>query len=213
MNDLELAKQTVATTVTDADGSVWMQVHPVQKFYPAKPGAFPYNPDTIFHALSYQCRYGGHVDHFFSVLQHSVLMCHYFMGNHFDPVISLQSLLHDGGEAFLIDMPRPVKIFFPTYYELETTIEIPMFSAFGLPTKCDPLVKKADNAILYDEGKYLFAEAVDDWYQAWAPGLGFEKEDMRERQFAAVRREAHLLFDRLDGSDRMREAALAAAQS
>src|SRR5665811_1025646 len=61
--------------------------------------------EDIAHALTMQCRFGGHLPDFYSVAQHS-LNCSYLIDN---PKLKLTALLHDASEAYLLDIPRPIK--------------------------------------------------------------------------------------------------------
>lgn len=59
--------------------------------------------EDIAHALSNQCRFSGHVRKFYSVAEHSVRV---MKKCSLDP---LSALLHDASEAYLVDLPRPLK--------------------------------------------------------------------------------------------------------
>lgn len=52
----------------------WMQTYTGRRFYPLDPRSDEIDPADIAHALSLLCRYGGHVDRFYSVAEHCVLM-------------------------------------------------------------------------------------------------------------------------------------------
>lgn len=52
----------------------WMQTYTGRRFYPLDPRPDEIDPEDIAHALSLLCRYGGHVDRFYSVAEHCVLM-------------------------------------------------------------------------------------------------------------------------------------------
>jgi len=59
----------------------------------------------ISHALSNLCRYNGHVNGFYSVAQHSVIVAQQFK----DMQLRKWGLFHDASEAFLGDVVAPLK--------------------------------------------------------------------------------------------------------
>jgi hypothetical protein len=62
----------------------------------------------IAHSLSNLCRYNGHVSHFYSVAQHSVIVAEQF--NIFtEKYLRKWGLLHDASEAYLGDVVAPLK--------------------------------------------------------------------------------------------------------
>ena len=71
----------------------------------------------IAHALSNTCRWTGHTSRFYSVAEHSVrvaerareLLAEVGHGLHTQLLGALWGLLHDAPEAYLVDMPRPLK--------------------------------------------------------------------------------------------------------
>lgn len=84
--------------------------------------------EDIAHALSNQCRFAGHVRRFYSVAEHSVRV---MKKCSFDP---LYALLHDASEAYLVDLPRPLKYHpqFAFYKEVETHVQLQIEEKFGL---------------------------------------------------------------------------------
>lgn len=66
-----------------------------------------YIPD-VAHALGNQCRFAGHTRRFYSVAEHCLNVWSY--GAHdFGPYWRLAALLHDAAEAFVVDLPSPLK--------------------------------------------------------------------------------------------------------
>jgi len=106
--------------------------------------------EDIAHALSNVCRYSGHVKEFYSVAQHSVMVSHIV-----EPEHALLGLMHDATEAFLSDIPSPLKRILPDYCLIEKYIETCIMTKFNLPTNHPPEIKKADILALVTEKKSL----------------------------------------------------------
>ena len=105
--------------------------------------------DDIAHALSNLCRYGGHSDIFYSVADHCVNMHDYFMERD-QPINAYVALMHDATEAYLCDIPRPIKPFITGYQEIEDNLQKVIFEKFKVP-KMNDAVKKLDHNIIYNE--------------------------------------------------------------
>jgi len=69
------------------------------------PGTWTLDADDISNALSKICRWGGQLGEFYSVAQHSVLMCREAEGLD----LKRACLLHDATEAYLGDVISPIK--------------------------------------------------------------------------------------------------------
>lgn len=84
--------------------------------------------EDIAHALSNQCRFSGHVRRFYSVAEHSVRV---MKKCSLDP---LSALLHDASEAYLVDLPRPLKYHpeFSFYRQVESEVTNAINIKFGL---------------------------------------------------------------------------------
>lgn len=101
---------------------------------------------AVAHALSMQPRFGGHLPVFYSVAQHCVQVC-WSVWNE----IRLAALLHDASEAYLIDVPRPVKDQLPNYKEIEERLMCVIAGKFGFDWPMHESIKSADEMALRNE--------------------------------------------------------------
>jgi len=97
----------------------------------------------IAHALSNLCRFAGHTPTFYSVAQHSYLAASLVAHEH-----KLATLFHDATEAYLVDIPRPLKKHLPEYKPIEENLMKVIASKFGFQFPFHPEVKKADETML-----------------------------------------------------------------
>lgn len=109
-------------------------------------------------ALSMQCRFAGHVLRRYSVAEHSVMVSCVV-----EPEHALWGLLHDATEAYLVDVPRPVKRSMPGYREHEDRLSRVIAERFGLPWPMPEAVKLADNRMLMCEREHLLVEPERHW--------------------------------------------------
>ena len=121
----------------------------------ANPQPEQINIMDIATALSRECRYAGHASHFYSVAQHSVLCSRIA-----PPELAIEALLHDAAEAYLKDIPSPLKALLPDYKLLEARFDRAIREHFGLPELHSPAVKEADNILLVTEIRDLFEGRV-----------------------------------------------------
>ena len=88
--------------------------------------------------------------------EHSIYLVHFLPDN-----LQLEGLLHDASEAYLADLPRPVKAGLPEYKAIEARVERVIAEKLVLPFPMAPEVKAADQALLKHEVFSFFgAEAV-----------------------------------------------------
>lgn len=139
----------------------WMQTNSGRRFYPLDPQPHEIDREDIAHALSLLCRYGGHVDRFYSVAEHCVLMSQAVAPEH-----ALAALLHDATEAYVVDVPRPLKSVLIGYHAIEIAVWVAICARFRIAGDLPAEVKEADNRILLTERAALMRHAerwaIDD---------------------------------------------------
>lgn len=143
----------------------FMQTATGRKFWPMDPRADEVFIEDIAHSLSLQCRYAGHCLRFYSVAEHSVLIARHLAAKH-APEVALWGLLHDASEAYLVDVPRPVKPYLTGYKVAEAAVMEVVCQRFGLPPfDMPPEVHEADERIIADE---LVNLVRMDWHGYYA---------------------------------------------
>lgn len=85
--------------------------------------------EDIAHALSHLCRYGGHCEPFYSVAQHSIAASYLV-----EPQNAFCALLHDATEAYLVDLPRPIKYQIEQYRQMEDKLYLVIAEKYNLPS-------------------------------------------------------------------------------
>lgn len=101
----------------------------------------PLNPEEelidigdIAHALSMLCRANGHFRSFYSVGMHCVNCANEAIARGYSRRVQLACLLHDGSEAYLSDVTRPVKEELPQYKLIEEPLQNVIWKKFlGTP--------------------------------------------------------------------------------
>lgn len=128
--------------------------------WPLDPRPDEIHIESIAHALSMQCRYGGHVRHFYSVAEHCVHIARWC-----PPEARAWALLHDASEAYLVDVPRPVKAHLRGYAEIEGRLMAIIAERFGLAPGEPMIVREADRRILLTERAALMGPPPLPWAQ------------------------------------------------
>jgi hypothetical protein len=137
----------------------WIQTFTGRQFWPLDPRPEDVCIEDIAHALSMKCRYSGHSKIFYSVAEHSVHVSHYLPDG-----LKLWGLLHDSGEAYLPDVPRPIKPFLTGFKGMEDAIMLAVCERYGLCLQEPSMVKRVDTAILADEMAQIMGPPPADWY-------------------------------------------------
>lgn len=148
----------------------FMQTFTGRQFWPMDPRASEVFIEDIAHSLAMQTRYAGHCLRFYSVAEHSVLLARYFRRQGASVDVQLWALLHDASEAYLVDVPRPVKPFLAGYKAAEARVMRAICDRFDLAHEMPAEVHAADGAIIGNERANM-APCVAEWY---ATGQGLD---------------------------------------
>lgn len=120
--------------------------------------------EDIAHALSQGNRFTGHTKFPYPVSQHSRLGSYLV-----PPKYALRFLLHDGSEAYLGDMNRPLKHFTPAgreYQLVEERVQNLIYRKFGLLGFDVDIIHEIDNQMLYAEKAQIMPSTP--WRNQWS---------------------------------------------
>jgi hypothetical protein len=159
----------------------WIQTFTGKQFWPLEPRAEDVDVRDIAHSLSLQCRFNGHCRVFYSVAEHSVRVSRIV-----PPDLASWGLLHDAAEAYLSDLPRPVKDRLFGFRDIEERLLEVIARAFGLPWPMPAAVAEADDALLATEARDLMGLPPSSWKLSAAP--------LQERIVPVSAESAELLF-------------------
>jgi hypothetical protein len=155
----------------------WIQTYTGKKFHPLEPRIENICIEDIAHALANTCRFGGHCL-FYSVAQHSCYVSDEC------PTCPLWGLLHDAAEAYLVDLPRPIKQQLrrmeggkASLWDVwESRLMMAIAARFGLPWPQPKEVDEADMLLLATEARDLMAPLHQDWHYQEANGFRVRKQ-------------------------------------
>jgi 5'-deoxynucleotidase YfbR-like HD superfamily hydrolase len=165
---------------------------------PPSPGPFlqtvsgrwvnPFDPDPdqieladIARALANQCRFGGHCRTFYSVAQHCVIISELIEQEGGSTEDALTALMHDAAEAYLGDLPHPIKHrseLGTAFREAEEPLERVIRDRFSIAGSATA-VKRIDRALLATERRAFSAER---WH--WPELEGVEPLDLELRAWS-----------------------------
>ncbi len=116
------------------------------------------HPDDIFHALAQINRFGGHTKIPYTVAEHSLLVLGILKAQGHDETVQLQGLMHDAAEAYLGDIPTPIKTAWPGFSAAEERLLHAIFDQLKIPWWTNgqrETVHTADQTALHAEARIL----------------------------------------------------------
>jgi hypothetical protein len=162
--------------------AAFVETYTGRKFYPALPRVEDLTILDIAHALSLKCRYGGHTRTFYSVAEHCVVMALFARHLGLSARVQYHLLMHEGGEGYLPDVPRPIKHFFPDLIVMEKNLDATVREWSGLDHELPPELKEFDSRIIRDERMQVLTPSGNKWQtdelvplgvicQGWTPAV------------------------------------------
>jgi hypothetical protein len=107
--------------------NAWIETYSGKQINVFNPKPEDISIHDIAHALSCCARFNGHLSSFLSVAEHS-----YFVSYYCKPKHALAGLLHDASEAYLSDIPRPIKKFLPQVTEIDDRLSKVILLKWGI---------------------------------------------------------------------------------
>jgi len=145
--------------------TTWIETISGIKFNPFNVALKDIRIIDIAHSLSLITRFNGHCKFFYSVAQHSINVAKALEKMGYNENIVLYGLLHDSAEAYLGDIPRPIKPAFKNYEQYESQLQSLIWQAFNIEKPIEEvwdIVKSVDNAMLKCEALALTSN-IDGW--------------------------------------------------
>lgn len=117
--------------------------------------------EDIACGLSKNCRFNGQLKQWYSVAEHSIHVMA-LVPDH----LKKQALLHDATEAFICDVPTPLKrMLGDTYHQIEQRLAAAIGKKFNVSlTELHPTVMQADRIMVVTE-----RDALTENPQNWGP--------------------------------------------
>jgi hypothetical protein len=138
----------------------WIQTISGKRFDLIAPCADQIDINDIAYSLGMLCRFNGHGLRYYSVAEHAV-----HVSREISPEHALAGLLHDASEAYIGDVPAPLKRHLPDFQRCEVRLETLIAEHFGLKASdfTSPELKRADMQLLVDEKTAIMLPEPAPW--------------------------------------------------
>ena len=166
----------------------WMQTFSGRSFWALDPRPEDVCIEDIAHSLAHQCRFAGHCLRFYSVAEHSVLLYRTVPDE-----LKKPALVHDSPEAYVVDVPRPLKRMLKAHQALEDGVAKCIAAKLKMDTLYPPALVEYDARILLDEQKQNMSAPPLPWNIKGEPlgvKLEFWTPQVAEIMFLSAFREA-----------------------
>lgn len=143
-----------------------MQITQGRYFWPMRDDPGDIDLNYIAHSLALMCRWNGGTTDLktgapllFTVGQHSVMVS-YIVERLLSKAAAFYGLMHDASEAYLTDVPRPIKGSLGGYYEAEAILMAKIITHFNVPMSPEikAAVRTIDNNMIFWERDELIGQ-------------------------------------------------------
>ena len=112
--------------------------------------------EDIAHGLANKCRFGGHTKEFYTVAQHSINALGLVNREY-----KLAALLHDAAEAYISDIPTPIKRELQQYCDIEDNLIKLIAKKFKIEYPFHHSIKSADRICLeWEWQNYVLGDKI-----------------------------------------------------
>jgi hypothetical protein len=119
--------------------------------------------EDIAYALSKEQRFGNHLPVRYSVAQHCVMAAKNTKGDKFE------ALMHDASEAYLRDMPSPIKALLKDYKKLEHKLNLVLSKQFNFNYPFSDNLHEIDKELLiFEWNHFVLGEPLPKGFKVWS---------------------------------------------
>ena len=149
--------------------------------------------DDIAHALARIVRFNGHQEYGYTVGMHSICCAMLIEKDEF----RLEALMHDATEAYLCDVPTPLKQVLQGYQMFEANLDSAIRSKFTLPPTMSAEIAVIDRRMLIAEAWILHPKL---WQELGSPEPDLTAMSLINQHLHYGHRNTQSLFMELAGS-------------
>jgi len=164
-----------------------MSLHSGDFFSLSDISANNFSIEDIAYGLSGVCRFNGHVKNYmhYSVAQHSVIV-----SQNVPREFALAALMHDSSEAFICDVPSPLKRRLSQYSDIEGSVTDAIFAKYGIGIAANHSeIVTSDMRALVTEVRDVLSEGQKKYFDKYG-----NFEPFRDTIEPISRREAAYMF-------------------